>query len=204
MVQVTRKQKSSALSYNADHAESPEALDSLLDAVIDPGGIGTDDPLLEQLGAYSHIRQTAQAVEAVAREVLNTFEQQARLEKQSRLEDQAKLLTDLKAVVKAHPTVIEKRWQAIAWCASGAVGGFFCCLMVSWFLIFPHQLRIARGGDGAILEKLNTPEGELFRRAFSQSQLSLDKCVANARRRNLKTTAKGKKAKIPCTIDLDV
>jgi hypothetical protein len=201
MVQVTRK---SALSYNIDHADSEEEVSRLLSAVVDAGGIGTDSELLEQVGSYAHIRQTAQAVESVAKEVLNTFEQQAQLERQARLEDQAKLLCDLKAIVKAHPTQIEKRWQAISWCASGVAAGFLLSSIWCWLVVFPHQLRVARGGDGAILEKLNTPEGELFRRAFYQGQLSTDKCLANARSRGLKTTVKGKKAKIPCTIDLDV
>lgn len=201
MVEITRK---SALSYNIDHAEDPKEVDRLLDTLIDTGGIGTDSELLEQTGAYSHIRQTAQAVENVAKEVLVAFQQQAQIEKSDRLAEQAKLLSDLKTIVKSHPTQIEKRWQAIAWCSSGAIGGFTLCLLVCWLLLFPHQLRIARGGDGALLEKLNTPEGELFRRAFYQGKLNLNQCVANARYRQIKRASNGKAAKIPCTVDLDV
>jgi hypothetical protein len=201
MVQITRK---SALSYNIDHAEDSDDVNRLLDTLIDTGGIGTDSELLEQTGAYAHIRQTAQAVESVAREVLVTMQQQAQIEARDRQKEQAKLLSDLKAIIKSHPTQIEKRWQIIAWCSSGAIGGFALCLLVCWLLLFPHQLRVARGGDGALLEKLNTPEGELFRRAFYQGKLNLNKCIANARQQKFKKASNGKIAKIPCTVDLDI
>lgn len=200
MVNVSRK---SALSYNVELASDSKEVDRLLDTLIDTGGIGTDDELLERTGAYSHIRQTAQAVESVAKEVLVAIERQSELERQSRFDSQAKLLSDIKTIVRSHPSQIEKRWQAIAWGSAGAVFGFAICFLIAWLIIFPHQLRVARGGDGALLEKLNTPEGELFRRAFYQGRISLDKCVASARSRKLKTTATGKVAKIPCTIDLD-
>ncbi|PSB02375.1 hypothetical protein [Merismopedia glauca] len=201
MVQVTKK---SALDYNVEHARHPEELDQLLDAVIDTGGIGTDSEFLEQSGAYAHIRQTAQAVESVAKEVLTTFAQQSHLEKESREREHAKLLSAIKDTIKSHPTQIEKRWQIIAWCSSGVAAGFVLSLLFTWLFVFPQQLRLARGGDAALLQKLNTPEGELFRRAFYQGQLTMKECVAKARKRKMIKTSQGKTAKIPCTVDLNV
>lgn len=46
-----------------------------------------------------------------------------------------------------------------------------------WLLIFPHQLSLARGLDGAMLEWLSTPDGRIMRRSFISGNRSLKECV---------------------------
>ena len=81
---------------------------------------------------------------------------------------------------------INSRLMSLCWSLGGFSIGMVATSLLAYFVVFPQQLRLARGSDGAMLEWLSTSDGKILRRAFVSGNKSLEECI----RKGLKKTGK--------------
>jgi hypothetical protein len=81
---------------------------------------------------------------------------------------------------------INSRLSNYCWGLGGCIAGMGVTSLLAYLLVFPHQLSLARGSDGAMLEWLSTSDGKILRRAFVSGNKSVEECI----RKGLKKTGK--------------
>jgi hypothetical protein len=208
MVEIAKK---SDLQDCLDDSSSIES-EALIRDLVNVGGVSTNAPELENLAGISRVRQIADSVEKVTTHLLTTLTNQWEQEKHSRDTDNTELLADIKtdntkllADIKAFFQPLTTRQQPVPdiklklWIyslASGCTGGIIV-LLLSWLVLFPAQLRSARGTDALALERLSTSDGELLRRSIKSKNFSVQQCAAAAKAKNIK-----QKGSIPCLVYL--
>jgi hypothetical protein len=184
-----------------DSVKDKERARKILDELMNNGNWTADDPVFVAASTIETVKELLSILENIINAVPNGIKQ-AYLES---VVDLKQLLEELKekeaAIARkkgARDTTISPKliWVSIG-ISSGSMGiviGF----LVAMTIIFPKQLSIARGNDGALMDWLSTPQGELMRRSYASGNKSVDLCVKKAA-----TLSKKKGSnKLQCTIDL--
>jgi hypothetical protein len=194
--------KSPFTSY-LDAIDRKEALANI-DKLVNSRELSTDDEIyhitgtiaqIEKISEYLHVVTSAvpQAIQALLEE-----ERQQRQTESSAIDTrQEELLAKLdrdretyrdltKQAIDRSGRNINSRLSNYCWGLGGCLVGMGVASLLAYFLIFPQQLRLARGSDGAMLEWLSTTDGKILRRAFVSGNISVEECI----RKGLKKTGK--------------
>lgn len=166
-------------------------------------GMGLDDEALEIAGTYAHAARIAESLNSIAvampkllectvadiktqqdqrDEAMTKILYQQQDQGQARAAEAAKIIdTATKRLIGQSGASRLQQW------GFGAIGisiGLTLGTLISFFILFPNQLRQARAGDGAILEWLATPDGKLLDRTFRSGNRSVRACVKKAGAQN--------------------
>ncbi len=192
---------SSSLTNHADSV-SHQQLIAELQELVDSRQLDTDDNIYNITGtvntissAIEHINNVSSIVPQALQdvweqerqlrnaEVSNGILQQQQAEFIERIAEQTDRLQLIgrKAVARSTGN-LNWKLQGVSW----GLGGVCVGLLVAWAGIFPRQLSLARGSDGAMLEWLGTPQGRLMRRSFAAGNRSVEECL----RKGIKKTGK--------------
>jgi hypothetical protein len=162
-------------------------------------GMGLDDEALEIAGTYAHAARIAESLNSIAiampkliestvadiktqqdqrDEAMTKILYQQQDQGQARSAEAAKIIdTATKRLIGQSGASRLHQW------GFGAIGisiGLTLGTLVSFFILFPNQLRQARAGDGAILEWLATADGKLLYQTFKSGNRSVRACVKKA------------------------
>jgi hypothetical protein len=215
MVNISRKSNNgSSLTAYTDTLSGEELVQNLAE-LVEERNLSTDDRILEVAGTIHHIEQitshinnVAQAVpqalqevwqeERVARQTESAvtsqqaaiFGTQLEQDRQKFLDKLSKEHIQLQGLLKiAIGRVGNSRslkLQHLCWSLGGCISGLAITSLIGSFIVFPRQLSLARGNDGAMLEWLSTPEGRLMRRSFAAGNTSVAECVRKGARKSKK------------------
>jgi hypothetical protein len=177
----------------------PDQLTNVLQGLIGQRGMGLDDEALEIAGTYAHAARIAESLNSIAVAMPQLLEStiadiksqqdqrdeamakilyQQQDQGQSRSAEAAKMIeTATKRLISQSGASRLHQW------GFGAIGvsiGLTLGTLISFFILFPNQLRIARLGDGEILEWLSTTDGRLLYRTFKSGNRSVRACVKKA------------------------
>ncbi len=83
---------------------------------------------------------------------------------------------------------INNRLLSLCWSLGGFSIGMVVTSLLAYFVVFPQQLRLARGSDGAMLEWLSTSDGKILRRTFTSGNKSVEECIRNRPESRIKLT----------------
>lgn len=177
----------------------PDEFTNVLQGLTGQRGMGLDDEALEVAGTYAHAARVAESLDSIAVAMPNLFGEtvekiQSKQEKREeaiikiiyQLQDQgqAQSAENAKIIEAATKRLISQsgagRLQQWGFTAIGVSVGLTLGTLISFFILFPNQLRQARVGDGAILEWLATPDGRLLYRTFKSGNRSVQACVKKA------------------------
>ena len=159
-------------------------------------GIGLDDEALEIAGTYAHAARIAESLNSIAvnmPKLLESTVADIKSQQDKRDEAMTKILYQQQDQGQARSAeaakIIETATKRLIgqsgagrlhqW-GFGAIGmsiGLTLGTLISFFILFPSQLRQARAGDGAILEWLATPDGKLLYQTFKSGNRSVRACV---------------------------
>jgi hypothetical protein len=202
--------KSPFTSY-LDAIDRTEALANI-DKLVNSRELSTDDDIyhitgtiaqIENISEYLHVVTSAvpQAIQMLLEEEL----QQRQLESSAIDTRQEELLAKLEAcappsggrdrqtyrdltkqAIDRSGRNINNRLMSLSWSLGGFSIGMVATSLLAYFVVFPQQLRLARGSDGAMLEWLSTSNGKILRRTFTSGNRSVEACI----RKGIKKTGK--------------
>jgi hypothetical protein len=207
MFKVTNKNsgdsgKSPFTSY-LDAIDRKEALANI-DKLVNSRELSTDDDIYHITGTIAQIEKISEYLHVVtsavpqAIQMLLEEERQQRQLESSEIDTQQKQLFEkldkdretyrdlTKQAIDRSGRNINSRLLNYCWGLGGCIAGIGVTSLLAYFLVFPHQLRLARGSDGAMLEWLSTSDGKIIRRAFVSGNKSVEECI----RKGLKKTGK--------------
>jgi hypothetical protein len=207
MFKVTNKNsgdtsKSPFTSY-LDAIDRTEALANI-DKLVNSRELSTDDEIyhitgtiaqIEKISEYLHV--VTSAVPQAIQVLLEEERQQRQLESSASDTRQEQLFEKLdrdretyrdltKQAIDRSGRNINNRLVSLCWSLGGFSIGMVVTSLLAYFVVFPQQLRLARGSDGAMLEWLSTSDGKILRRAFVSGNRSVEECI----RKGLKSTSK--------------
>jgi hypothetical protein len=185
----------------------PDEFITVLHKLVGQRGMGLNDEALEIAGTYAHAARIAESLNSIAVAMPKLLEstvvdiktqQDKRDEAMTKIlyqqqdRGQARSAEAAKIIDTATKRLIDRFHKADAtrtgasrlqqW-GFGAIGisiGLTLGTLISFFILFPNQLRQARAGDGAILEWLATADGKLLARTFKSGNRSVRACVKSA------------------------
>jgi hypothetical protein len=162
-------------------------------------GMGLNDEALEIAGTYAHAARIAESLNSIAVAMPKLLEcTVAEIESQQNKRDeamtkilyqqqdqgQARSAEAAKILETATKRLIDRSGASrLHQWGFGAIGisiGLTLGTLISFFILFPNQLRQARLGDGEILEWLATADGKLLARTFKSGNRSVRACVKSA------------------------
>jgi ElaB/YqjD/DUF883 family membrane-anchored ribosome-binding protein len=177
----------------------PDEFANVLQGLIGQRGMGLDDEALEIAGTYAHAARIAQSLNSIAvampkllestvadiksqqdqrDEAMTQILYQQQDQGQARSTEAAKMIeTATKRLIGQSGASRLHQWGFVA---IGMSIGLTLGSLVSFFILFPNQLRIARLGDGEILEWLATTDGRLLYQTFKSGNRSVRACVKKA------------------------
>jgi hypothetical protein len=207
MFKVTNKNsgdtsKSPLTSY-LDAIDRTEALANI-DKLVNSRELFTDDEIyhitgtvaqIEKISEYLHV--VTSAVPQAIQMLLEEERQQRQIESSAIDTRQEELLAKLdrdretyrdltKQAIDRSGRNINNRLLSLCWSLGGFSIGMVATSLLAYFVVFPQQLRLARGSDGAMLEWLSTSDGKILRRAFVSGNRSVEECI----RKGIKKTGK--------------
>jgi hypothetical protein len=199
---VDNSGKSPLTSY-LDAIDRKEALANI-DKLVNSRELSTDDEIYHITGTIAQIEKISEYLHVVtsavpqAIQVLLEEERQQRQAESSesdtrqeqlfeRLDRDRETYRDLtKQAIERSGKNINTRLRSLCWCLGGFSIGMVVTSLLAYFVVFPQQLRLARGSDGAMLEWLSTSNGKILRRTFTSGNRSVEECI----RKGLKKTGK--------------
>lgn len=207
MVTVTNKNdgnpgKSPFTTY-IDAIDRKQALDNI-DKLVNGRELSTDDEIYEVTGTIAQIEKISEYLDVVTSAVpqalgllLDEERRQRQTEttatdiKQGELfeklaKDREKLHNLTKQAIDRSGRNINAKLLGLCWGLGGCSLGMVAASLLAYLVVFPQQLRLARGSDGAMLEWLSTTDGKILRRAFGSGHRSVEECI----RKGLKKTGK--------------
>jgi hypothetical protein len=207
MFKVTNKNsgdtsKSPLTSY-LDAIDRKEALTNI-DKLVNSRELSTDDDIYHITGTIAQIEKISEYLHVVtsavpqAIQVLLEEERQQRQTESSAIDTrQEDLLAKLdrdrqtyrdltKQAIDRSGRNINNRLMSLSWSLGGFSIGMIATSLLAYFVLFPQQLRLARGSDGAMLEWLSTSDGKILRRTFTSGNRSVEECI----RKGIKKTGK--------------
>ncbi len=199
---VDNSGKSPLTSY-LDAIDRKQALANI-DKLVNSRELSTDDEIyhitgtiaqIEKISEYLHL--VTSAVPQAIQVLLEEERQQRQIESSESDTRQEQLLAKLdrdretyrdltKQAIDRSGRNINNRLMSLSWSLGGFSIGIVVTLLLAYFVVFPQQLRLARGSDGAMLEWLSTSDGKILRRAFMSGNSSVEKCI----RKGIKKTGK--------------
>ena len=207
MFKITNKNgdnpsKSPFTSY-LDAIDRKEALANI-DKLVNSRELSTDDEIyhitgtiaqIEKISEYLHV--VTSAVPQAIQVLLEEERQQRQLESSAIDTRQEKLLAKLdkdretyrdltKQAIDRSGRNINTRLLSLCWSLGGFSLGMVVTSSLAYFVVFPQQLRLARGSDGAMMEWLSTSDGKILRRTFTSGNRSVEECI----RKGIKKTGK--------------
>jgi hypothetical protein len=194
--------KSPLTSY-LDAIDRTEALANI-DKLVNSRELSTDDEIyhitgtiaqIEKISEYLHV--VTSAVPQAIQMLLEEERQQRQLESSENDTRQEQLFIKLdrdrqtyrdltKQAIERSGRNINSRLSNYCWGLGGCLAGVGVTSLLAYFLVFPQQLRLARGSDGAMLEWLSTSDGKILRRTFVSGNRSVEACI----RKGIKKTGK--------------
>jgi hypothetical protein len=194
----------------------PDEFANVLQGLIGQRGMGLEDEALEIAGTYAHAARIAESLNSIAvamPKLLESTVADIKSQQDQRDEAMTQILYQQQDQGQARSTEAAKMIETATkrligqsgvsrlhqW-GFGAIGvsvGLTLSTLISFFILFPNQLRIARLGDGEILEWLATPDGRLLYKTFRSGNRSVRACVKKAGAQN-----KGTKSLV-CQITLN-
>jgi hypothetical protein len=194
--------KSPFTSY-LDAIDRTEALANI-DKLVNSRELSTDDDIyhitgtiaqIEKISEYLHV--VTSAVPQAIQMLLEEERQQRQLESSEIDTRQEELLAKLdkdrqtyrdltKQAIDRSGRNINNRLMSLCWSLGGFSIGMVATSLLAYFIVFPQQLRLARGSDGAMLEWLSTTDGKILRRTFTSGNRSVEECI----RKGIKKTGK--------------
>jgi transcriptional regulator of met regulon len=197
-----KSSKSPFTSY-LDAIDRKEALANI-DKLVNSRELSTDDEIyhitgtiaqIEKISEYLHVVTAAvpQAIQVLLEEerqqrqsesLASDTRQEQLFEKLDRDRETYRNLT--KQAIDRIGKNINTRLRSLCWGFGGFSIGMVATSLLAYFLVFPQQLRLARGSDGAMLEWLSTTDGKILRRAFVSGNRSAEECI----RKGLKKTGR--------------
>ena len=186
-----------------DAIDRTEALANI-DKLVNSRELSTDDEIyhitgtiaqIEKISEYLHV--VTSAVPQAIQMLLEEERQQRQLESSEIDTRQEELLAKLdrdrqtyrdltKQAIDRSGRNINTRLSSLCWGLGGCSIGMVAASLLAYFAMFPQQLRLARGSDGAMLEWLSTSDGKILRRAFVSGNRSVEDCI----RKGIKKTGK--------------
>ncbi len=177
----------------------PDEFKAVVHKLMEQRGMGLDDEALEVAGTYAHAARIAESLDSIAvamPKLLDDTVEQIQLKQDKRDEAMIKILYQQQDQGQARSAEAAKTIETATkrligqsgasrlhqW-GFGAIGvsvGLTLSTLISVFILFPNQLRIARLGDGEILEWLATPDGRLLYQTFKSGNRSVRACVKKA------------------------
>ena len=194
--------KSPFTSY-LDAIDRTEALANI-DKLVNSRELSTDDEIYEITGTIAQIEKISEYLHVVTSAVpqaiqmlLEEERQQRQLESSEIDTRQEELLAKLdrdrqtyrdltKQAIDRSGRNINNRLMSLSWSLGGFSIGMVATSLLAYFVVFPQQLRLARGSDGAMLEWLSTSDGKILRRAVVSGNKSVEACI----RKGIKKTGK--------------
>jgi hypothetical protein len=181
----------------------PDEFTNVLQGLIGQRGMGLDDEALEIAGTYAHAARIAQSLNSIAvamPKLLETTVAEIKSQQDQRDEAMTKILYQQQDQGQARSVEAAKMIETATkrligqsgvsrlhqW-GFGAIGisiGLTLGTLISFFVLFPNQLRQARFGDGEILEWLATTDGRLLSKTFKSGNRSVRACVKKAAAQN--------------------
>jgi hypothetical protein len=194
--------KSPLTSY-LDAIDRTEALANI-DKLVNSRELSTDDEIyhitgtiaqIEKISEYLHV--VTSAVPQAIQMLLEEERQQRQLESSENDTRQEQLFIKLdrdrqtyrdltKQAIERSGRNINSRLSNYCWGLGGCLAGVGVTSLLAYFLVFPQQVRLARGSDGAMLEWLSTSDGKILRRTFVSGNRSVEACI----RKGIKKTGK--------------
>jgi hypothetical protein len=194
--------KSPFTSY-LDAIDRTEALANI-DKLVNSRELSTDDDIyhitgtiaqIEKISEYLHV--VTSAVPQAIQMLLEEERQQRQLESSEIDTRQEELLAKLdkdrqtyrdltKQAIDRSGRNINNRLMSLCWSLGGFSIGMVATSLLAYFVVFPQQLRLVRGSDGAMLEWLSTSDGKILRRTFVSGNRSVEACI----RKGIKKTGK--------------
>jgi hypothetical protein len=181
----------------------PDEFANVLQGIIGQRGMGLDDEALEIAGTYAHAAKIAQSLNSIAvampkllettvAEIMSQQDQRdeamTKILYQQQDQGQARSIEAAKMIETATKRLIgQSGVSRLHQWGFGAVGmsiGLTLGTLISFFVLFPNQLRQARLGDGEILEWLATTDGRLLSKTFKSGNRSVRACVKKAGAQN--------------------
>jgi hypothetical protein len=207
MFKVTNKNsgdtsKSPLTSY-LDAIDRTEALANI-DKLVNSRELSTDDDIYHITGTIAQIEKISEYLHVVTSAVPQAIQVLLEEERQQRQTESSEIDTrqdqlfekldrdretyrDLtKQAIDRSGRNINNRLMSLSWSLGGFSIGMAVTSLLAYFVVFPQQLRLARGSDGAMLEWLSTSDGKILRRAFMSGNSSVEKCI----RKGIKKTGK--------------
>jgi hypothetical protein len=194
--------KSPFTSY-LDAIDRKEALQNI-DQLVNKRELSTDDEIYEITGTIAQIEKICEYLHVVTSAVPQALQMLLDQERQQRQAESAasdnrqeellaKLDCDRQAYIDLTKQAIDRsgrnintRLRSLCWGLGGCSIGMAAASLLAYFVVFPHQLSLARGSDGAMLEWLSTTDGKILRRAFVSGNRSVEECI----RKGIKKTGK--------------
>jgi hypothetical protein len=194
--------KSPFTSY-LDAIDRKEALANI-DKLINSRELSTDDDIYHITGTIAQIEKISEYLHVVTSVVPQAIQVLLEEERQQRQAESSasdtrqeqlfeKLVKDretyrdlTKQAIDRSGRNINSRLSNYCWGLGGCLAGVGVTSLLAYFLVFPQQLRLARGSDGAMLEWLSTSDGKILRRAFVSGNRSVEECI----RKGIKKTGK--------------
>ena len=207
MFKITNKNgdnpsKSPFTSY-LDAIDRKEALANI-DKLVNSRELSTDDEIYHITGTIAQIEKISEYLHVVtsavpqAIQVLLEEERQQRQTESSasdtrqdqlfeKLDRDRETYRDLtKQAIDRSGRNINTRLVSLCWSLGGFSLGMVVTSSLAYFVVFPQQLRLARGSDGAMMEWLSTSDGKILRRTFTSGNRSVEACI----RKGIKKTGK--------------
>ena len=177
----------------------PDEFQTVAHKLAEQRGMGLNDEALEIAGTYAHAARIAESLNSIAvtmPKLLESTIADIKSQQDSRDEAMTKILYQQQEQGQARSAeaakiidIATKRLIGQSGASRlhqwgfGAIGisiGLTLGTLISFFILFPNQLRQARAGDGAILEWLATPDGKLLYQTFRSGNRSVRACVKKA------------------------
>jgi hypothetical protein len=177
----------------------PDEFVGVVHGLMGQRGMGLDDEALEIAGTYAHAARIAESLNSIAvnmpklleSTIANIKSQQDQRDEamtkilyQQQDQGQARSIEAAKIIETATKRLIGQsgvsRLHQWGFGAIGVSVGLTLGTLVAFFVLFPNQLRQARGGDGEILEWLATTDGRLLYKTFKSGNRSVRACVKKA------------------------
>jgi hypothetical protein len=182
--------------------------EGLIRDLVKTGGIPNNSPELENLAGISRIRVISNSIEQFVEHLLTTFPEQWRIEREQKQLDDQKLLSEFQKLLITVNKAIDKlvslnkpssdiKLKMISCGAISAVAATILSTSISAFLLYPAQINASKGSDAIVHAFLATPQGQLFLRSSQSKGFTLEKCIADAKARNIKPKSKGE---LPCLV----
>jgi hypothetical protein len=200
MFTVTNKNNNnsgkSPLTSYVDAIDRKQALDNI-DKLVNSRELSTDDEIYHITGTIAQIEKISEHLHVVTEAVPQALVELLEEERQKRHEestaintqfarDRDKLYELTRQAIERSGRNINSRLSNYCWGFGGCIAGMGVASLLAYFLVFPRQLSLARGSDGAMLEWLSTSDGKILRRAFVSGNRSVEECI----RKGLKKTGK--------------